>query len=190
MKQLFTPGEVAKMCSVASRTVVKWFNSGLLPGFRIPGSKHRRVTRAHLAQFLKDNDMPVNFIEADALRMVLLVGADGETERWVRERLTEGAGYSVDAVSSTFEAGYSMACRPPECVIVDLSIGRVESGQMAGRIRDTGRHDHLAVVGIAASGTATVGLPSFHAVFPRPIDAGVFTATIKRLIAAKREVEA
>ena len=37
-KEVLTTGEVAKICNVAPRTVSKWFDSGSLKGYRIPGS--------------------------------------------------------------------------------------------------------------------------------------------------------
>ena len=49
MKKVFTTGQVAKICKVAPRTVSKWFDSGRLRGYRIPGSQDRRIPREHLA---------------------------------------------------------------------------------------------------------------------------------------------
>ena len=43
VKDVLTTGEVAKICNVAPRTVSKWFDSGALHGYRIPGSKDRRI---------------------------------------------------------------------------------------------------------------------------------------------------
>src|SRR5947207_1217774 len=43
MKKVFTTGQVAKICKVAPRTVSKWFDSGRLRGYRIPGSQDRRI---------------------------------------------------------------------------------------------------------------------------------------------------
>jgi excisionase family DNA binding protein len=56
--RVFTTGQVAKICSVAPRTVQKWFDSGKLRGYRIPGSQDRRVPREQLIRFLRDNGMP------------------------------------------------------------------------------------------------------------------------------------
>lgn len=55
--QIFTMGQVAKLCDVAPRTAGKWFDSGRLKGYRIPGSQDRRTTREHLMQFLKEHGM-------------------------------------------------------------------------------------------------------------------------------------
>ncbi len=55
MKKVFTTGQVAKICKVAPRTVSKWFDSGRLKGYRIPGSQDRRIPREHLIRFLKEH---------------------------------------------------------------------------------------------------------------------------------------
>jgi excisionase family DNA binding protein len=43
MKQVYTTGEAARLLCVAPRTVCKWFDSGRLKGFRVPGSQDRRA---------------------------------------------------------------------------------------------------------------------------------------------------
>ncbi len=54
-----TTGEVAIACGVAQRTVTKWFDSGRLKGWRIPGSQDRRFSREDVCRFLIANGMPV-----------------------------------------------------------------------------------------------------------------------------------
>ena len=63
-KSNFTTGDVSKICGVAPRTVSKWFDSGRLKGYRIPGSQDRRVPRKFLVEFLNRHSMPVpNWLE-------------------------------------------------------------------------------------------------------------------------------
>jgi len=57
--QVFTTGQVAKICSVAPRTVSKWFDTGILKGYNLPGSKDRRIPRHYLEQFMEENKMPL-----------------------------------------------------------------------------------------------------------------------------------
>jgi excisionase family DNA binding protein len=57
MNQAFTTGEIAKICSVAPRTVTKWCDAGMLRHYRIPGTKHRRVLRDDLKQFMAQHGM-------------------------------------------------------------------------------------------------------------------------------------
>lgn len=62
-KAVFTTGQVAKICHVAPRTVSKWFDSGRLRGYRIPGSQDRRIPRENLVRFLVMHDIPLHRIE-------------------------------------------------------------------------------------------------------------------------------
>lgn len=53
VQDVYTTGKVARLCEVAPRTVSKWVDSGLLKGWRIPGSFDRRINHADLVAFLR-----------------------------------------------------------------------------------------------------------------------------------------
>lgn len=65
-KAIFTISEVAMICGVAPRTASKWFDSGRLRGYRIPGTQDRRIPRAYLVCFLKEHGMPLGELEDEA----------------------------------------------------------------------------------------------------------------------------
>jgi excisionase family DNA binding protein len=54
-----TAGNVAEIVRVAPRTVSKWIDSGLLRGYRLPGSQDRRVLAKDLKAFMEARGMPV-----------------------------------------------------------------------------------------------------------------------------------
>lgn len=58
-KTIFTTGEVAKFCRVMPITVCKWFDSGRLRGYRIPGSQDRRIPREYLLRFMLEHGMQI-----------------------------------------------------------------------------------------------------------------------------------
>ena len=74
--KVFTTGQVAKICKVAPRTVSKWFDSGRLKGYRIPGSQDRRIPREYLIKFLKEHGMPLGDLEDEAMAKCLIVAQD------------------------------------------------------------------------------------------------------------------
>ena len=85
MKKVFTTGQVAKICKVAPRTVSKWFDSGRLRGYRIPGSQDRRIPREQLIRFLKEHGMPLGELEGQKnFRRNRLRFSPRESERGVR----------------------------------------------------------------------------------------------------------
>lgn len=57
--RIFTTGQIAKICSMAPRTVAQWCNKGLLPCYRIPGSPDRRITRTALIAFFREYNLPM-----------------------------------------------------------------------------------------------------------------------------------
>lgn len=57
-KDILTTGEVANICNISINTVIKCFDKGLLKGFKIPGSSHRRVLPRDLINFLEENKIP------------------------------------------------------------------------------------------------------------------------------------
>src|SRR5207244_1823239 len=65
-------GEVAKICNVAPRTVSKWFDSGALHGYRIPGSKDRRIPLNQLIRFMKQHNMPLNGLMTGCTRILIV----------------------------------------------------------------------------------------------------------------------
>ena len=60
--QVLTAGQVAKLCKVAPRTVTKWFDSGLLRGYRLPLSKDRRIPYDSLVKFMNEHQMPLELL--------------------------------------------------------------------------------------------------------------------------------
>src|SRR6185436_10019854 len=72
VKDVLTTGEVAMICSVAPRTVSKWFDSGALHGYRIPGSKDRRIPLNQLIRFMKQHGMPLNGLMTGATRVLIV----------------------------------------------------------------------------------------------------------------------
>src|SRR5262245_41693343 len=57
--RVFTTGQVAHLLGVAPRTVSKWFDRGLLSGYRIPGSNDRRIPREDLLKFIAEHGLPM-----------------------------------------------------------------------------------------------------------------------------------
>src|SRR5207248_376557 len=93
MKKVFTTGQVAKICKVAPRTVSKWFDSGRLKGYRIPGSQDRRIPREQLIRFLKEHGMPLGELEEEEWHKVLLIGTEKLFNDRLRELLPEDEDY-------------------------------------------------------------------------------------------------
>jgi len=70
MARFYSTGEVSLLLGVSPATVGKWFDRGLLSGFRIPGGRDRRITETSLRHFCQSNGIDL-FCDP---RMILVVG--------------------------------------------------------------------------------------------------------------------
>src|SRR3954464_9870031 len=190
MKKVFTTGQGAKICKVAPRTVSKWFDSGRLLGYRIPGSQDRRIPREHLLRFLKEHGMPLGDLEAEVYHKILVVGADAPMLTALREHLREGDDFRVETAASGFEAGIRAESFHPDCIVIDLAVGRIEAGQIAQNLRKS--PDHISTILIALTsdepGEETYSL-GFNDAFKKPFDGALLAERIRRLISQKKADE-
>jgi excisionase family DNA binding protein len=111
-RDVLTTGEVAKICNVAPRTVSKWFDSGQLKGYRIPGSKDRRIPVSELVRFMKEHGIPLDGVVSGSLR-VLIVDDDQEVVDVLRRVLTEQTDYEIATATGSFQAGLDVRADPP-----------------------------------------------------------------------------
>ena len=120
-KTVLTTGEVAKICSVAPRTVSKWFDAGHLRGYRIPGSKDRRIPVEQLIRFMRAHGIPLNGLDGGK-RRVLVLDADAALSDALRTALENDGGFEVTTVGSALEAGAAAVELKPHVIVVDVSL--------------------------------------------------------------------
>ena len=119
-KTVLTTGDVAKICNVAPRTVSKWFDAGHLRGYRIPGSKDRRIPIEHLLRFMRAYGIPLNGLEVGKKR-VLVFDPDAALCEAIRSVLTEESSCEVATATSALEAGAAAQELKPTVVIADVT---------------------------------------------------------------------
>lgn len=135
-KDVLTTGEVAKICNVAPRTVSKWFDSGQLKGYRIPGSKDRRIPSNELYRFMKAHQIPMDGISSGTTR-VLIVDADAEVGSVLHRVLSEQTTYEVRAVSTAFAAGLECERFRPHVVLIDVHISEGDPRGIVEMVRSS-----------------------------------------------------
>ena len=145
-KDVFTTGEVAQVCNVAPRTVSKWFDSGRLQGYRIPGSKDRRIPRNSLIQFMKQHSIPLDGMQSGRIR-VLIVDGQSEIVDVLQKVLTEQANYEVHVVHSGFEAGLECEKFRPSVLLVDMHLGDINGERVLRLVRE---HNDLQMTKVIA----------------------------------------
>lgn len=118
-KDVLTTGEVAQICRVAPRTVTKWFDSGQLKGYRIPGSRDRRIPASELIRFMKAHNIPTEGIEKGHLRVLLIDSRVECVVRFAQELQSKGS-FDVQVAHNSFDAGLLAQKMRPNIILIDL----------------------------------------------------------------------
>ena len=189
MKTIFTTGQVAKICKVAPRTVSKWFDSGRLRGYRIPGSQDRRIPREHLIRFLKEHGMPLGELEDEAMGKILLVGADGQVRHSLEDVMSKDD-FKIEGAASGFEAGIQAESLHPDCVVIDFVMGRDESLMIAHNLKKNNEYTDTVLIGLLSDDDNASGFDRtlFNETFRKPFDAALLAERIRTLVNRKKQL--
>ncbi len=147
-KNVLTTGDVARICNVAPRTVSKWFDSGQLKGYRIPGSKDRRIPMSELARFMKVHNMPATTLPVDKIR-VLIVDSDGDVASALADTLRTKADYEVQTVRNNFETGVIAQKFAPHVLLINLLAEGIDATEVCKSIRSSEDLQTIKVIALA-----------------------------------------
>lgn len=134
MKTVFTTGEAAKICKVSQQTIIRCFDNGQLKGFRVPGSRFRRIPREALYRFMKDNGIPTDALESGK-RKVLLVDDDAELVELMTKVLEEDGRFEVRIASNGFDAGMMVKEYRPDLIVLDVMLPDINGKEVCHRVR-------------------------------------------------------
>lgn len=146
MNDVLSTGKVAKICHVAPRTVSKWFDSGDLKGYIIPGSKDRRIPLKDLIRFMKKHDMPLNDLMPNVIR-VLIITNEQDTAEVLAKVIDSSERMHVTICKSSFQAGMLAQRLLPEVVLVDVETPGVCADDILNYIKS---NEHMQLCKVIA----------------------------------------
>ncbi len=147
-RNVLTTGDVAKICNVAPRTVSKWFDSGQLHGYRIPGSKDRRIPVNELIRFMKANNMPTDALPVGRIRLLVVSGENGSNPP-IADALAARGGYEVQSVSNGFEAGAAVQRFSPHVMLINLLARDIDAHGICRSIRASEEYSTIKILALA-----------------------------------------
>jgi excisionase family DNA binding protein len=185
-RNVLTTGDVAKICNVAPRTVSKWFDSGQLKGYRIPGSKDRRIPLNELIRFMKANNMPTEALAAGKLR-VLVLDSDEGSGLGLQESLRTRGGYEVLVARNGFEAGAAAQKFAPHVVLINLLTNGIDAHSICSSMRSSEDLATIKIVALAnqlgSQEVAALMHKGFDGYVSNPTDAGEIIRKIEETTA-------
>ncbi len=133
-KQVFTTGEAAEICKVSQQTIIRCFDAGRLQGFRVPGSRFRRIPRIELLRFMKANDIPTESLES-AKKRVLVVDDDEQIVELFLDILGRDDRFEVQSAATGYDAGVLTEQFRPHLVLLDYMLPDINGNLVCDRIR-------------------------------------------------------
>lgn len=145
MKDLYTTGEAADVCKISQQTIIRCFDAGRLEGFRVPGSKFRRIPRPSLIRFMKENNIPLDAIESGK-KKVLVVDDDTEIVDLISEILVRDGRFEIRTASSGYEAGLSTEQFRPDLILLDYMLPDINGNVVCQTIRKNPEFENIKII--------------------------------------------
>ena len=133
-KTVYTTGEAAKICKVSQQTIIRCFDNGTLKGFRVPGSRFRRIPRDQLYSFMKENGIPTEALESGK-RKLLVVDDDEELVELMVDTFVRDGRFDVKSANNGFGAGMLVKEFRPDLVILDVMLPDINGKEVCQRVR-------------------------------------------------------
>ncbi|HEX5104515.1 MAG TPA: response regulator [Pirellulaceae bacterium] len=147
-KTVFTTGEAAKICKVSQQTIIRCFDNGSLKGFRVPGSKFRRIPRNELYAFMRDNGIPTDALESGK-RKVLIVDDDEELVELMSDTFARDGRFEIKTANNGFDAGMLVKEFRPDLVVLDIMLPDINGKEVCQRIRSDSTMETVKVICIS-----------------------------------------
>jgi len=133
-KQVFTTGEAADICKISQQTIIRCFDSGRLKGFRVPGSRFRRIPREELIRFMRENAIPTDTLEGGQKR-VLVVDDDPEIVELFVDLFSNDSRFEVHTAANGYDAGLMTEKVKPDLMILDYMLPDINGNVVCQRVR-------------------------------------------------------
>lgn len=145
MKDLYTTGEAAEICRVSQQTIIRCFDSGKVQGFRVPGSKFRRIPRQSLVKFMKENNIPLDNLDSGK-KKVLIVDDDAEILELMVDVLARDGRFEVKTASSGYEAGIQTQQFRPDLILLDYMLPDVNGNVVCHTIKSNPEFENTKII--------------------------------------------
>lgn len=148
IKTVFTTGEAAKICKVSQQTIIRCFDSGQLKGFRVPGSRFRRIPRDQLFAFMKNNGIPTDALESGK-RKILVVDDDRDLVDLIVDVLEKDGRFETRSVNNGFDAGMMVKEYRPDLIILDVMLQDINGKDVCVRVRNDNTLEEVKIICIS-----------------------------------------
>jgi len=133
-KAVYTTGDVADICNLSQQTIIRCFDTGQLGGFKVPGSRFRRIPHADLVKFMQDNKIPLGELEDNSIRVLVVDDDELMLEVFVDALKSDGR-FEVATAQTGYDAGLMTSKFQPDVVVLDFMLPDINGNLVCKRIR-------------------------------------------------------
>ncbi|NRP10357.1 MULTISPECIES: response regulator [unclassified Marinobacterium] len=190
MKTLST-GEIAKLCDVNLRTVIRWIERGALKGFKLPGRGNNRVRVEDFLAFLVEHEIPIPAELQEDSRKVLVVDDEPAIARAL-QRVLRKHGLVAEVAADGFQAGTKLMKDRPILVTLDLSMPGLSGYDVLSFVRETPEIASTKILVISALGSEALQKAidlGADAILNKPFDNHELVEVINKLVGTPAKAE-
>jgi excisionase family DNA binding protein len=149
IKEYLTTGQAAKICKCSQQTIIRCFDNGQLKGYRVPGSRFRRIPREHLFAFIREHGIPTDAIETTSKRKVLVVDDDPDLVELIVSVLESDRRFETRIATNGFEAGMMVKEYRPDMIVLDVMLPDINGKEVCTRVRSDESLENVKIICIS-----------------------------------------
>ncbi len=153
--------EAAKLLGVCHMTVIRRFDAGDLRGYKVPGSRFRRIPKKDLVDFAARHGMPVpNFEPKAASKSPLplaapnpnlaLIVEDDRSMALLMEKVLSNEGWEVRVARNGFDAGFMASSLLPSLILLDIMLPGIDGREACKQMRKDARLAGTRIMAVTA----------------------------------------
>ena len=154
-KRVFSTGEVARICGLSLQTIIRCFDAGQISGFRVPGSRFRRIPRDNLIAFMRANNIPLDSL-LTVKRKIMIVDDDEELAHMLSDHLQATGAYEIRLATTGFDAGVITQKFRPDLMLLDVMLPDINGREVCKSVKsdpDTNRTKIIVISGLIEEDT-------------------------------------
>ena len=163
IKEYLTTGQAAKICKCSQQTIIRCFDDGKLKGYRVPGSRFRRIPKENLFAFIREFGLPTDALEinasntnnvsstgnANSKRKVLVVDDDPDLAELIVSVLEADRRFETRVATNGFEAGMMVKEYRPDVIVLDVMLPDINGKEVCIRVRNDATLEKVKIICIS-----------------------------------------
>ncbi len=147
-KDVYSIPEVAQLLKLSRHTVFQWVKKGYLKAYQPAINAAWKVTRSEVLRYIKEHNIPLEFLNDDKIRILVVDDEVGITT-FISKALKKERNFEIEIANSGFKAGVKLTEFKPDIVILDIFLGEMDGREFFKHIKEDPELSEIKVIGIS-----------------------------------------